>query len=313
MNRAALTFGVLFLGLAFATKTEAGQILGYRFNDLPNSATAAADGASVGSAPTLNVVGPAVIGANGSGVSGQPNDRALDNSAANGMGGTINSSGGRATHSSDFDSIDGLLKFTVSGWFKTSSATPLGSNAVLVSNRSGISGFQVYGDPNTPGNLVLAVDNGSNSSAGFGATGEWVNFAVTYDGTGLQPGPNVFFYAGGINTPLTLVGSGTNTNGSGNDPASDETAALSLGARVLFGEVDADPFDGLLDNLRIYDDIVPLSDLNVARSNDIAAVPEPSTLALAVTSLAAFGIVVLRRRHSARSKLRFLIPLSDGR
>ncbi len=211
------------------------------------------------------------------------------------MGGTINSSGGRGTHAADFDAIDGLTSFTIAGWFKTASTAPIGGNAVLVANRSGVAGFAVYGDPNVPGNLVLGVDNNSNSSAGFGATGEWVNFAVTYDGTALQPGPNVFFYAGGVNTPLTLVGSGTNTNGSGNDPVDNETAALSFGSRVLFGATDADPFDGLLDNFRIWNSVIPLTTLEPLRVSDVAVVPEPTSFAL--VACAACTLIAVRRRR----------------
>ncbi|TWU30069.1 LamG domain-containing protein [Bythopirellula polymerisocia] len=283
------TLGIVLMAMGSA---QASHTLGYLFDDAPGSSTAVADGGSAGSAPALNIVGPAVIGADGSGVSGKPGDRALDNRAANGMGGTTNSSGGRGTHAADFEAIDGLLKFTIAGWFKTDGAAPLGGNAVLYANRSGVAGVSLHGDPNTPGNLVLAVDNGSNSSTGFGATQDWVNFAVTYDGTVLQPGPNVFFYAGSKTTPLALVGSGTNTNGSGNDPASNETAPLSLGSRVLFGAVDADPFDGLLDNFRVWDEVVPLSALEGIRVND-AGVPEPSTLMLVAMSV----VPMLARRR----------------
>jgi hypothetical protein len=275
-----------------ANDAAASHLLGYSFNDTPGSASAAPNGSAAGSAPSLGVVAPGVIGANGSGVSGLPGDRAFDNSAASGMGGTTNSSGGRATHSADFAAIDGLLRFTISGWFKTAGTTPIGGNAVLVANRSGVAGFSLHGDPNTPGNLVLAVDNGSNTSSGFAATGEWVHFAVTYDGTALQPGPNVFFYAGGIGSPLALVGSGTNTNGSGNDPVSDETAPLTLGARVLFGTVDADPFDGLIDNFRLWGEVVPVATLESIRMND-TGIPEPTTLGLVAT--AAAGLMVRRR------------------
>lgn len=292
-SAAFLSFGLVAL---CPLVLPAALLLSYGFDDAPGSSTAAATGTLAGSAPALSIVGPAAIGANGSGVSGLATDRALNNTAANAMGGTANSSGGRATHAADFNAIDGLLKFTISGWFKTDSTTPLGGNAILFANRSGVSGVDLHGDPNTPGNLILAVDNGSNSSAGFGATQQWVNFAITYDGTILQPGPNVFFYAGTASSPLTLVGSGTNTNGSGNDPASDETMPLSVGSRVLFGTTDADPFDGFLDNIRIWDDIQPLAALQSLQSIDAGAVPEPTSFLL-LASLAACGIHIRGRRN----------------
>jgi hypothetical protein len=267
---------------------HASQLVGYTFND---PSPLASSGSAVG-VPALSIASPAILGASGSGVSGLVGDRALDNRAATSMGGTTNSSGGEALHAADFNGIDALLKFTISGWFKVDSTNPVGGNAMLFANRSGASGVSLFGDPNVNGNLVLAVDNGSNSSAGFGLTGAWVNYAVTYDGTILQPGPNVFFYAGGVGTPLALVGSGTNANGSGNDPASDESVPLTLGARILFGSVDADPFDGLLDNTRLFDEIVPLSTLQALRIADTGVVPEPAILA----STIAAGVVLLRRR-----------------
>lgn len=296
MKRLLTCFVAPVAALTLTAETaSANHILGYQFNDpMP----LAPDGGSAGSAPALNIVSPGMLGGPGSGVSGFANDRALDNSAANAMGGTTNSSGGRATHAADFEPIDGLLQFTIAGWFRTDGATPLGANAVIFDNRSGVAGVRVHGDPNTPGNLVLSVDNGSNSSAGFGATDEWVNFAVTYDGTAPQPGPNVFFYAGSVNTPLSLVGSGTNTNGSGNDPAMNETSALSLGSRVLFGSIDADPFDGLLDNIRVWDEVVPQSALEGIRQSD--AIPEPTTAMLgAFTAIAACGFRRARRSVEA--------------
>lgn len=272
---------------------DAGLILAYQFNDAPGSLVAAPIGSAAGSAPAMNIVGPAVIGGNGSGITGLPGDRAFNNSAATSMGGTVNSSGGRGTHAADFEPIDGFLKFTVSGWFKTASTAKIGANAVLVDNRLGIAGFRIHGDPNTPGKLVLAVDNGSTSSFGFDATQEWVYFAITYDGTLPQPGPNVFFYAGGLTDPVVLVGSGTNTNGSGNDPVSNETSPLSIGSRVLFGATDGDPFDGFIDEIRIFDEIVPQIALETTRQVNIGA-PEPSTLVISL--LGGASLLALRRR-----------------
>jgi|GEM_PF-4010930 len=284
---------VKFLALssvALALPAMGSHLLGYGFNTAPGGVVPA-DGSVAGSAPALNIVSPAALGPAGSGVSGAPADLALDNRLANAMGGTANSSGGRATHAADFDSIDGLLKFTIAGWFRTDTLAAIGGNAAVYDNRSGVAGVRVHGDPNTPGNLVLAVDSGSNSSPGFSATQQWVNFAVTYDGTLPQPGPNVFFYAGGIGQPLALVGQGTNTNGSGNDPATNETSPLSIGSRVLFGATDADPFDGFIDNIRVWDTIVPLATLETIRVGD-SVVPEPASL----TALAGTALLMLRRR-----------------
>jgi hypothetical protein len=286
LRTTALAASVVFLSI---TSTHAAS-LNYQFND-PTPLVASGSLGAGGRAVALT--SPAVIGAAGSGVSGAAADRALNLTAATGMGGTTNGTGGRAAEAADADDIDGLLKFTVSGWFKTDGATPIGNNAVLAYNRSGVAGFAVYGSPTTPGSLTLAVDNGTVDSAGFGATGQWVNFAVTYDGTGLQPGPNVFFYAGSKTSPLALVGSGTNTNGTGNDPADNDSAALSFGARNLFGSLNGDSFDGFLDNFRISDGIVSLSQLEALRAADAGVVaPEPATLA----ALGLLGLGLVRRR-----------------
>lgn len=272
-----------------ASSMSNAAVLEYNFND-PSPLAAAGSLATGGR--SVGLTSPAIVGAAGSGVSGLPSDRALSTVAAASMGGTTNGSGGRAAEMSDINDIDGLLQFTISGWFKTDGNTPLGSNAVLIYNRSGVTGFAVYGDPNIPGNLVLAVDNGANSSAGFGSTAQWVNFAVTYDGTILQPGPNVFFYMGDKYTSLSLVGSGTNTNGSGNDPAGNDTAALSFGARNLFGSLNGDSFDGYLDNLRITDSVLPLAQLEILRAYDVT--PEPATVSMLILA----GTALIRRRQS---------------
>jgi hypothetical protein len=97
-----------------------------------------------------------------------------------------------------------------------------------------------------------------------------------------------------------MLGSGTNTNGSGNDPADNETNPLSIGSRVLFGTVDADPFDGLLDNIRIWNDIQPLAALEALRQGDAIAVPESSAIVLAVCAVS--GCIAAERRSQVCKK-----------
>jgi fibronectin-binding autotransporter adhesin len=286
-----------FCLVSAAVPASAALLLSYDFNETGTTASAGGS-ASTGGTPVLNfqsgATTPDLHGGPGSGVSGVAGDRAFDNTSTVGMGPTTNTTGGRAVHAADFDAIDNLTSFTIAGWFKTDSTTPIGNNALLLSNRSGVAGVDLAGDPNTPGALRLRVDNGGTSStAAFGATQEWVNFAVTYDGTAAQPNTNVFFYAGNKTTPLVAAGSGVNITGA----ADQDTAPLSIGAlKFAFNNNNTSPFDGFIDNLRIWDSVVPLATLEALRISDAGAVPEPATLSLLGIVLLAFGVT--RRRQS---------------
>lgn len=278
---------------ALANQASAAQILGYQFNETGTTAAAVGTASSAGT-PVLNLqASPSgaatnLHSADGGGVSGLPGDRSFNNTAATAMGGAANSSGGRGLHGADFAAIDNLTSFTISGWFKTDTSTMVGGNAIIVSNRNGVNGFELRGDINANGALLLAVDNGSvSSTTAFGATQQWVSFAVTYDGTAVQPGPNVFFYVGGIAQPFTAAGSGTNITGA----ADEDTAVLSIGAtKFAFNNNNLNPFDGFLDNLRIYDNVLSQSQLEAVRLTDV---PEPATLSV----LGLLGAMLAIRRH----------------
>jgi len=175
-------------------------------------------------------------GSLGSGVSGQPFDRAFDNTASTGMG--SGESGGRATVATA--SLPECQSFTLSGWLRTA-AVPIGGFARIFYWDAT---DQIYGRMN--GVLRLAVNSeGVNSEAAFLPTNEWVFFAATYDGTLTQD--NVRFYHGSLTQPVTAgapqtlpagalqVGGGPFTIGN-NSPDSTPTQ----------------PFDGWLDNFRMH-------------------------------------------------------------
>ena len=181
-----------FLATLATAPAHASHLLGYGFNETGTSA--AADGsASTAGSPTLNLIGnsgsPADLHAGpGSGVSGAPGDRAFDNTASTGI-----LTASRGQHAADFNPIDGLTSFTLGGWFKLpSTATEsIGRQAALIENGTisvldPLAGFRLRGGSRADsGTLELRVnrDFEVESTAAYTEIGEWVNFAVTYDGT----------------------------------------------------------------------------------------------------------------------------------
>ena len=299
---AALSTAALSL---VAAPAQADHILGYAFDDAPGTTSAANGTTSTGGAPVVQFqTGDGAVdrfGPAGSGVSGAPGDRAFDNTGATAMGGAT-SGGARAANLADYEPIDALTQFTIAGWFKTDGATPIGNNAILLYNKSNsTNGFEVSGNPNLPGGIQVSVD-GSNafSTADFGATQQYVNFAVTYDGTNLFPGTgtmpvsNVQFFVGGIDQAITAAGTGN----IGRGQVDNDTSPLNIGGRAAIpGLINgtAFAFDGLIDNVRIWDRILTPAELEAARLGDGGnAVPEPASLAV----IGLGGLALLRRRRA---------------
>ncbi|MDZ4819548.1 MAG: LamG-like jellyroll fold domain-containing protein [Planctomycetota bacterium] len=296
--------GMLFVGLAVcsaAPEARASHTLGYLFDE--TGVTATADGSAAAIAPMLfleggNGLSSDLHGEPGSGVSGLPGDRALDLTSTSGMG---MSGGGRGRHAmapngfnADFDAIDSSTAFTIAGWFKTDSTEQIGMNAVLVSNAPLLSfgpqgGFVLQGG-NTPGSLSLGVNtaalsnvNRVQSSPAFGATESWVNFAVTYDGT--QTTNNVRFFRGTPDSPLVLTDTLTLNAG----VVGENNFPLIIGNT----EANLNGFDGFLDNIRIWNEVIPLSALRTIGETDV--VPEPCTLALLLAA-SGVGVVIVARK-----------------
>ncbi len=259
-------------GVFVADDAATPLLLGYAFDGSGTSAVANGS-ASTDGQPTLNLIGSgtSLIGPAGSGVSGDAADRAFDNT-----------SGVGAQQSDDFDAIDGLAAFTLSGWFllPETATESIGRQDALIENGT-ISvlddpgGFRLRGGPRAnSGTLELTVnrDRRVESSAVFTEIGEYVFFAVSYDGNASTN--NVRFYKGTVDSAVTLVDTLSLDAGTVND----EDIPLSIGITQTSG-LDLNPFSGFLDDIRIDDSAVGLSELESRRfsagglSDSIAANP----------------------------------------
>ena len=212
--------------------------------------------------------------ADGQGVSGLPGDRAFDNSISSGMG--SKGTGGRAVVVAD--AVDGLLSLTLQGWFRADGAA-IDNLARLISKQQGSTGFLLLG---TAGNLDLEINNAGSTSTGthYGDVGVWVFFAVTYDGTATNN--NVRFYKGTPTNSVALTETRTLNQG----------RALANAGSITIGNANSDgslnrPFDGLLDDMRVFGDKVnasgalTLQQLEWLRNKDVQNLSEP--VALSVT------------------------------
>ena len=218
---------------AALAQSSAKPIVAYNFN----SSTDIIASTGSDSTATLTLAGGAAISAPGGGVSGGPSDRALDLSSSARMG---DGPGGIATLR-PLPSLTGLASFTLTGWFKTSGNSPLAGSARLI---DGGSTFFLGGYGT--GNLVLGV-NGKNANSTdnrYTASGSWVFFAVSYDGTKNEK--NARFYIGAPGVPAALVG------GASDLPAGalGKVGVFNLGNREI-NSFDRS-FVGYLDDMTVF-------------------------------------------------------------
>lgn len=272
--------------MALAQTSHATLILDYNFNQTGTTVT---NGGSAGAGANLTFQNSSFVatdlhGAPGSGVSGLFGDRAFDNSASTGMGNA--GTGGRGVTSGPISVLSGLDSMTIAGWFNVS--TVIGGNARLLDSLGSGLGFNLYASG--AGILSLQVDGAvATSSASYGATGSWVFFAVTYDGT--LTSNNAKFYVGTTNTAVSLVNTATLNQGE----LGTSGVAVGVGNAA---QTTNRPVDGLMDNIQLYGEatgsggVLSLSELDAVR---LSAVPEPGSLTLAGFSL--LGIVLAWRRR----------------
>ena len=181
-------------------------------------------------------------GGPGSGVSGLASDVAFDNSAST-MGGL----GGRAEQPNDDDNVDAFTSFTLQGWFRSTDPVSPSGNAGRLFDKNDGAGTGGYFLGWQSGIINLQVKSPSDGVDGaaspplYFSGGQWVFFAVTYDGTSASN--NVQFYTGTATQSVALIGTATVTGSLG-----DAITTLSLGN----ASSPIRAFQGLLDNMRVF-------------------------------------------------------------
>jgi hypothetical protein len=312
MKTAAL---LLAAGLA-ATASLHAQSLLYEFNfnnpaqgassssSAPTSSTAAftnyvAEGSASRIAANLH-------GANQSGVSGLSGDHAFDNSVSTRMGGSgaVNGAnagyGGMAQVANGSNLFDGSTSFTIQGWYNGASAPTnyarlieIGTLGVWFQVDGGVTTLQMSARINTTGSTAQII---GTTDASMRQANVWTFFAVTYDG----PTGAANFYGGTDSASVSLLASATFTTGV---VATGANQAVTIANST--GNSNQRPFDGLLDDFRIWGDsegsagALNLAQLEAVRLADVAnsPIPEPSAFA-ALAGLFALAFTATRRRRA---------------
>ncbi len=292
---AAASVGLLATDHAQAAFVPLGvptPILEYTFNDAANGTTSVSTGSdttavtfytSNAQSTTADLHGPASSGINGSLL-----DLAYKNTAATGSGsGSTGTPGGIATASVP-SALDNLGAWTVSGWLKTDSGS-MGKNEIWFANGS------IKLSPTNSTVLYVTSGNGTQQSLPYpsaisGTTKAWIFYAVTFDGSDFNGYFSVKDTVPALTHTSVSKGAGTNTGTAG--------GTILLGNN---GDKNKDrPFDGYMDNVRVFGSALTSAQLTSLRDHDITtAVPEPGTFA--VLAMGGAAMLMRRRRNVSRA------------
>lgn len=248
----------LFCSLAIARAGDLPQpLVEARLNDSDLQTQTENTGAAGG---FFNLTSSVHTGA-GMGVSGLPDDYALDNSSIE-----MGEEGGRAEMEYCLNVCES--PFTLCGWFKTNGEeNPIRNSARLFSAGN----FEIYG---VDSDLRLSLCGSRFTTCGdvFDKSGVYIFFAVVNDGQ------TVFFYKGDCDQVVFLVyeksitGEDENRSKSKRRPKSfshEEECKVVIGNRAN-GEK---AFDGILDNIRFFKKSLLLCQLEQIRLADIGNSP----------------------------------------
>jgi hypothetical protein len=225
---------------------------------------------------------------------------AIDFSSASAMG---NGTGPRASVAANVTTYSALTGLTVTGWLNTADLFT-GSSGTLIRNYNTTTGarggFQIitansatFGDGLR---LVLGTGIASPQTVDFNIYGNatltqanaWVFFAATWSNSGSN---NLNWYAGDTLNAATVAVTST---------TAIATIANTNFGKTVIGRNDTNAggngFDGLLDDIRIYDTALDLTQIETIRASALTAIPEPSNFA-ALGGLLALGCATQRRRR----------------
>lgn len=216
----------------------------------------------------------------GSGVSGQPADRAWDASAATVQALDTESKAvnrNALAHDKDENAIDDLKAMTLVFWFHADQPLSSAANRFVFNASSATKATHGYyvravsrgnGPRRTQALEFFPCLNGAESKpvisqyfsagSGYAKVGEWVFVAITWNGGRID------FYVGDRHSPAKPAGSGVFAGQLG-----DEKQALVLGNTGAGNR----GFDGKLDNFRLYDGALSPVAIEALRTADVAGQP----------------------------------------
>ncbi len=209
-----------------------------------------------------------------------PNDRAFDDSAASGQGGT----GGVALSTTGNINLGTLSQFTLTAWikpvadFSTMSGTEYpriimaGTTATYDTSQANGVALLGYNTTSVSAGLQVTINTGNVITPGGVLTGsDWVFVAVTYDST--LANNNVNVYVGSRTVTPALVSSQTLSQGS---------VAFGSNAYVyLLNRSTRDrAFDGWGDDFRIFSSVLNQAALEGVRASAVSNSAPPATAAL---------------------------------
>ncbi|MBW8781693.1 MAG: PEP-CTERM sorting domain-containing protein [Verrucomicrobia bacterium] len=237
---------------------------------------------------------------NSAGVSGASGDYALDASS------TTYAQSNYTTITSSLGSFPTLNALTVTMWIKAADWSASINNARLLELNSaptGMDGDKLYFSVNANGfsSAGALFQAGINQGGGSVSNGtlmpnsgsSWLFVSMTWDST-LTSGSNISVFMG--NTTTSVAQAGTAFGAYTNAMTSVTSVSIANRSDGIRG------FDGLIDDVRIYDSALSSGQLEAIRVSGISAIPEPSTYGIVAGGLALVGAMVACRRRANAAK-----------
>jgi hypothetical protein len=281
-------YAMMVIAILAALQTQAALVLHYDFNGTGSTVSDLSGNGYDGT-----IISPGVAGGDNSGVTGSSTNRAFDNSGAGSHADSSFFGFVNVPNTVNNSYLAAKTQFTVTFWMNPQQI--LGNNARLLEGRT-LSLLAKAGDAIE---FKMRMSDGNFASLTPGSTpfpnvNEWNFVALVFDSN--ESGGNYMkVYSGDKASSAALVAQG---NGgiitSGMLTYGTGSTAFMIGNKT--GTTNA-PFDGLIDNLRIYDTALDQATIeSTIRSPE--AVPEPGSVLMVMVGA---GVLFIVRRIRARA------------